>query len=129
MKKIPRISEAEWQVMKVLWDQSPRTTYEIVAILSKTTNWKRETIRTLTNRLIQKKAVGYEPQGSRYHYYPLVSESECIRAETESFAERFEGDSMVPMLAAFVEHAKLSATQIERLKQILEGKRPTRKQR
>ena len=127
MKKIPRISDAEWQVMQTLWNKAPQTANEIVATLSQATSWKRETIRTLINRLVQKKAVGFEQRGRQYHYYPRVGESDCVRAEAKSLVERFQGGSLEPMLAAFVEHAQLSKPQIQRLRQILDGKSKGRK--
>jgi BlaI family penicillinase repressor len=118
MKKTPKISEAEWEVMKVLWSTSPATANEIVKILCTKTVWKRETIRTLINRLVQKKAVGFKKKGRQYHYFPLVTEGECVRAETRSFVKRF-GGSIEPMLAAFVEEQKLSPEKITRLRRIL----------
>ena len=119
-KKTPRISEAEWEVMKVLWRKSPRTANEVVKILSKKTSWKRETIRTLINRLVQKKAVGFEKKGRQYHYFPLANEAECIREETKSFIKRVHGGSIEPMLTSFVEEEKLSPEKIERLRQLLD---------
>lgn len=121
MKKIPRISEAEWQVMKVLWRKSPLTANDIVKILSEETQWKRETIRTLINRLVRKKALDFKKQSRQYLYFPLVNESECVREETKSFLDRVHGGSIEPMLAAFVESEKLSPEKIARLKQILDG--------
>ncbi len=121
MKKIPRISEAEWQVMKVLWRKSPLTANNIVKILSEETQWKRETIRTLINRLVRKKALDFKKQSRQYLYFPLVNESECVREETKSFLDRVHGGSIEPMLAAFVESEKLSPEKIARLKQILDG--------
>jgi len=119
MAKIPRISEAEWEVMKVLWKTSPKTTNEIVDELTGKAHWKRETIRTLINRLVQKKALGFEKKGRQYHYFPRVTEAEGIKAETESFIKRIGGGSIEPMLAAFVEEKQLSPEKIERLKHIL----------
>jgi BlaI family penicillinase repressor len=124
MKKMPRISEAEWEVMKVLWGNSPATANHIVEVLSKRTSWQRETIRTLINRLVQKKALRFEKQGRQYQYSPLVSEAECVRAETRSFLDRFHGGSIEPMLAAFVEERRLSPDQVERLRRILAGENP-----
>lgn len=124
MKKMPRISEAEWEVMKVLWGHSPATANHIVAVLSKRTHWQRETIRTLINRLVHKEALGFERQGRQYHYSPLVSEAECVRAETRSFLDRVHGGSIEPMLAAFVEERRLAPDQLERLRQILAGENP-----
>ena len=124
MSRTARISEAEWEVMKVLWGSSPRTANEIVEVLSKKTAWQRETIRTLINRLVQKKALAFEKQGRQYHYYPLAGEAECVRAETKSFLKRVRSNSIEPMLAAFVGEQRLSAEQICRLRQILDGKDP-----
>ena len=119
MAKIPKISEAEWEVMKVLWKTSPMTANEIVDDLKGKTQWKRETIRTLINRLMQKKALSFEKKGRQYHYFPRVTESEGIKAEAESFVKRIGGGSIEPMLAAFVEDKQLSAEKIEGLKRIL----------
>ena len=129
MKKVPRISEAEWEVMKVLWEQSPLTANEIVETLSKRASWQRETIRTLINRLVQKKAVHFEKKGRQYHYYPAVAESECIKAQTRSFLRRFRTGAIEPMLAALVEEERLSVEQIARLKKILDGKDVSEKHR
>jgi BlaI family penicillinase repressor len=119
MKKTPKISEAEWEVMKLLWKSSPATANEIVKILSGKTHWKRETIRTLINRLVQKKAVGFNKNGRQYHYYPLVTEAECVKSETKSFLKRFGKSSVEPMLAAFVEEENLSPERLGRLRRIL----------
>jgi len=125
MKKTPNISDAEWEVMKVLWKNSPMTANAIVEELTGNTSWKRETIRTLINRLVQKKALGFKKKGRHYDYFPLVSEAECVRAETKSFLSRLGSSSIEPMLAAFVEEKKMTPEKIARLKQILdqEGKR------
>jgi BlaI family penicillinase repressor len=122
MKKIPKISEAEWQVMKLLWKRSPLTANDIVETLSKDTSWKRETIRTLINRLVGKKALDFEKQSRQYLYFPLVEESECVMEETKLFLDRVHGGSIEPMLAAFVESENISSEEIARLRQILDGR-------
>jgi BlaI family penicillinase repressor len=122
MKRTPKISEAEWEVMKVLWEKSPLTANDVVETLSKRTRWQRETIRTLINRLVQKKAVAFEKEGRQHHYYPVVAEIECIKAETRSLLRRLRVSAIEPMLAALVEEQRLSAEQIARLKDILAEK-------
>ena len=129
MKKTPRISEAEWEVMQVLWKTSPMTANDIVEELTGKTPWKRETIRTLINRLVQKKAIGFEKKGRQYDYFPLVTEAQCIKDETQSFLRRFGGRSIEPMLAAFVEEKQLSAEKIARLRQILDEKAASTKRK
>jgi BlaI family penicillinase repressor len=122
MPKNPRISEAEWQVMAVLWKKSPLTVKQVVEILSKKTLWKRETIRTLVNRLSKKKAIGFEKRGRRHYFYPLLSQEECVKAEANSFLSRTGTVMLKPVLAAFIEKEELSQEEIEELQRILKKK-------
>lgn len=122
MKAIPKISESEWQIMRALWARNPSTANEVVELLSATTTWKPKTTKTLLNRLVKKKALGFERKGREYHYYPLVGEAACVRAESYSFLRRVYGGALKPMLAAFLENEDLSAQDIKELKGILERK-------
>lgn len=122
MKRVPRISESEWQVMKLLWANSPSTANKIVEKLSAKTTWKPKTVKTLLNRLVKKEALGYEKKGREYHYYPLVAETECVKAESRSFLQRVYGGATKPMLAAFLESEDLSPEEIKELKQLLDRK-------
>jgi BlaI family transcriptional regulator, penicillinase repressor len=129
MSRMPKISEAEWEVMKILWERSPLTANEIVEILSPRARWQRETIRTLINRLVQKKAVAFEKKGRQHYYRPAVVETECVKAEARSLLRRLRPDAIEPMLAALVEEQRLSAEQIARLKEILDGKSTSTRRR
>jgi len=120
MKDIPRITEAEWQVMQVLWQESPRTANEVVDALAPTTTWHPKTIKTLINRLLNKNAIGFEKKGKAYHYYPLVEEAECMTAESRTFLKRMYGGALKPMLVHFLKNQQLSPEEIAELKRILE---------
>ena len=123
MKKMPRIPESEWLVMRVLWRKSPRTANEVVDELTPETPWKPKTIKTLLNRLGKKAAVGFSRQGRAYDYFPLVSEADSVRAENRSFLERVYGGALAPMLANFLEDDRLSPEEIDQLRRILDGRR------
>ena len=120
--KLPRISESEWLVMKELWRKHPQTSGQIVEALSGKTRWGAATIKTLINRLVTKKALGYDKLGREHHYAPLVSEADCAREEGRSFLKRVFDGSLSPMLASFLEREALSPKEIAELKQILEEK-------
>ncbi|MCK5271095.1 MAG: BlaI/MecI/CopY family transcriptional regulator [Sedimentisphaerales bacterium] len=120
MPNKPKISEAEWEVMKVLWNRSPATANEVISALSDKTAWSPRTVRTLINRLVVKKALGFKKTGRRYHYYPLVSEEASVQTETKSFLERVRGGALKPILAAFLEEQKLTPDEIAELKEILD---------
>jgi len=122
MQKAPRISDSEWEVMRILWAENPLTANRIVERLTATTPWKATTIRTLINRLVEKKAIGYQKKGREHHYYPLASESQCVQAESQSFLSRVYRGALNPILAAFMENEELSPEDIKQLKRILEKK-------
>ena len=122
MKGLPRISDAEWQVMQVLWSKSGLTADEVVAALGDTVVWNARTIRTLINRLLRKQAVTFTKEGRKYRYRPAVSRERCVRQERRSFIQRVYGGTVTPMLAAFIEEAGLSGEDIEELKRVLERK-------
>lgn len=122
MTNVPQISDAEWEVMKVLWAKTPRTANEVIEALEDQTDWKPKTVRTLLNRLTQKQAISYSQENKVYAYFPLVTEDECVRYETESFLKRIYGGAFKPMLVNFLKEDKLTAEDIKELKSILDDK-------
>jgi BlaI family transcriptional regulator, penicillinase repressor len=129
MSRALQISDAEWVVMKALWARSPRGAGEIAEDVSSQTGWKLTTVKTLLNRLVAKKAVGYSVQGKAYLYRPLVTQAECVRSETRSFLRRVFDGSLTPMVAHFVEQKSLTPEQIQELKALLAKAEQEHKQR
>jgi BlaI family penicillinase repressor len=121
MNKMPKITEAEWVVMKVFWQHCPLTANQVVEHLADC-DWNPKTIRTLILRLQKKKALGFEKSGREHAYFPLVAEHECVRQEAHSLLSRAGTAALKPMLAAFLREQKLSQKEIEELKQILNQK-------
>jgi BlaI family penicillinase repressor len=118
----PQISDAEWIVMKVLWQQSPRPSKEVIDALDGIAHWKPKTIHTLLARLVRKGALIARKEGREYQFQPAFKAEDCQRSESRSFLDRvFDGD-VAPFLACFVRDNKLTRAEIEELKRILDGK-------
>ena len=122
MATTPPITEAEWKVMKVLWAKSPQPAYDIIENLARAEDWHPNTIKTLLSRLREKKALGVKKYKNLYLYSPLVSEEDCLHAESESFLQRLFGGSVKPLLVHFVKKQRLTAADLEELKRLLAGK-------
>ncbi len=102
-----RISDSEWLIMRCLWKQSPLGIREIQDMLRET-GWSGNMVRALIVRLLDKGAIGAETGERYYRYYPIASEEDCVRKETESFVDRvFEGN-VAKFFAAFAGNRKLS---------------------
>jgi BlaI family transcriptional regulator, penicillinase repressor len=122
MSKLPAISDAEWEVMNVLWSHSPLTAGEVVEGLKDKKQWSPRTVKTLLNRLVKKGALAFSTQGNRYLYRPAVTRESCVRTESRSFLSRVFGDEVGPMLLQFVRQADLSPKEIEELTRALKDK-------
>ena len=122
MRELPQISEAEFEVMKVVWKYAPINTNEITEKLIRTTNWSPKTIQTLIKRLVSKKALTYEKQSRVFVYTPLVKEDEYIRQESNTFLKRYYDGNITSMLASYLEDDKLSETEIDTLRSLLSEK-------
>jgi len=120
MKNIPKISDAEWQVMKIIWEKENIASSEIVEILKPITKWSSTTIYTLLTRLVNKKAVAIKEGSSPHLYYPLISQKEIRTEEGKFFLKKIFDGSLNLMLANFLENEKLSEEEIEELKHVLE---------
>jgi BlaI family transcriptional regulator, penicillinase repressor len=122
LKTVPRISDTEWEIMRIVWAQHPVTAGEVIAQLAAADPaWHPKTARTLLARLVRKQALGYEARGRTYVYSPLVSEQECVATASESFLDRVFGGSLQPMLAHFVERQKLTKEDLDELRKLLNG--------
>ncbi len=121
MATIPRISETEWEIMRVVWARNPVTAAEIIDELSKSDpTWHPVTAKTLLNRLVKKGALGYDLDGRAYVYRALVRERDCVNAVSSSFLDRVFGGSLSTMVAHFVENRKLSPKQVKELRKMLD---------
>lgn len=122
MKTIPKISGSEWTVIKALWDENPVTANRLVEIVSKSTTWKPNTIKSLLNRLVKKGVVSYENVGRVYHYSPRIEESLMVKEESQSLLKRVFGGAARPLLVTLIESEDLSDEDIEEIRRVLDKK-------
>ena len=121
--KVLQISEAEIEVMKVLWEAGDMSAKEIITEIEKTNNWKPKTIQTLITRLVAKGAVSAEKKDAKsYLYSAAVKREEYERYANKNFIKKLYNGSLNLMLASFIKDEKLSKEDIQEIKNILEGK-------
>lgn len=119
MNKLPQISEAEFEVMKIIWKYAPISTNEVTEKLTQITTWSPKTIQTMLKRLVTKKALTYEKKSRVFVYTPLVKEDEYIRQESNSFLNRYYDGNIVSMVTSYLESDKLSQTELDSLRHLL----------
>lgn len=130
MSSLPQISEAEFEVMKIVWKYAPISTNEITEKLTRTTTWSPKTIQTLIKRLVTKGALTYEKQGRVFVYTPLVEESKYVGQESSSFLKRYFNGDITAFVSSFLENDKLSESELDTLRSLLskESSKQSKKQ-
>ena len=89
MEKLPQISEAEYEIMKIIWADSPISTNEVCEKAPKAHNWSNKTIHTLLSRLVAKHVISYEQRGRMYYYYPIISSARAFQVLWKRAYNRF----------------------------------------
>ena len=119
-KKPVAISDAESQVMDVLWRAAaPMSADDVIAALVSAQSWQEATIKTLLNRLLKKGALAASRDGRRYLYRAVLKRDQWVSSESTSMIERLFGGRVAPLVAHFGKHRKLSADDIAELKKLI----------
>lgn len=128
MPQLPSITEAEWHVIRILWDHPGRwlPAAEVVEPVVHERQIHHRTVRTLLSRLVKKGAVETRvDEGSAgYLYRAKVSRDAVIRAESKSFLSRvFDGDAAPALVHLLSEsRERLTNDQLQELRELLERK-------
>jgi BlaI family penicillinase repressor len=123
MDNSPHITEAESEVMKLLWEKEPLSANEIILQLTEQMQWSDQTIKTFLNRLHKKQAIRFEKSGRNYLYYPSVTHEEYLQSENRTFLQRVYNGAVGKLCMKFLEEESLSDQDIKELQQLLDKKK------
>lgn len=114
-----QITKAEFQVMDVLWAESPLAASTVAEKLAEETGWSLKTVKTLLSRLVEKGAVEHKPDGRRYLYSPKVTRNAHARRATQRLADQLFGGRAAPLVAHLAESKGLSREDLSELEALI----------
>jgi BlaI family penicillinase repressor len=127
--KRENITDAEWLVMRALWDADGDEDVNTISPLSDAVRRERDvsmqTVKTLLRRLIDKKLVAYEVDARDarvYHYRALIRRDEAVKQKSDEFVSHIYQSNAGEFLAHFVENSGLSQDELLRLRHAIEQK-------
>lgn len=121
MDKQTPISDAESQVMDVLWrGPAAMAADDVITALVSEQRWQEATVKTLLNRLLKKGAISATREGRRYLYTAVLQRDQWVSSESTGLLERLFGGRVAPLVAHFGKHRQLSAADIAELKKLVE---------
>lgn len=119
MSDLPSISEAELEVMAVLWDAAPLTAAEVAERVPRARGWSAATVKTLLGRLLAKGALTHEEDGRRYLYRPALERSDYVTGESRRLVDRLFGGRAAPLVAHLAEQQSLTPEDIAELEALV----------
>ena len=117
------LSNSEWQIMKNLWEESPKTATQLIRAMETETGWAKSTTKTMLKRMEQKGYIAYQEGAKAREYYPLLKREEVVESETSSFINRIYNGSLGLMLNTLVKKRDIPETEIEELYRIIQDAR------
>ena len=113
------ISNAEFEVLDVLWDDYPATSSDIVERLNQKKPWHDKAVKTLLSRLVKKGVVDFDKAQRQYLYRPLIAREDYTKKEASSFVSRIFKGKVAPLVAGFANQNSLSQQDVDELKALI----------
>ena len=96
------LSEAEWNIMESLWEESPKVGSRIVADMAGRVGWSRSTTLTMLKRMTEKGLIACEDNGRMRVYVPLIERETAVKKETDNFLKRVYHGSASMLVSSFI---------------------------
>ena len=119
------ISNAEWDIMRVVWAQERVTSSAILTILNQKLQWTSSTIKTLLKRLVDKGYLATEKGGKGFVYSALISEQEAIYHQVDELFDKFCPTKHLDIIRHVITRTDMTLDDIEQLQELLEAKKAT----
>ena len=123
MEKLPRISEAELQLLQLLWAESPLGATEIAERVPASRGWSLATVKTLLSRLLAKGAVTATSEGRRFRYRPAVEREAFTAGQADRLVDRLFGGRISPLVAQLAEQRELDPDDLAELEALVRSLR------
>lgn len=118
------LSDAEWQIMNVVWERQPVMAQEVITAVAEPCQWSPATVRTMLHRLVKKGSLRFTQDGNRYQYRAAVRRADCVRRAARSFLDCVFGGEAAPLLAHFVRQVQFTPEELAQLRTLLDEKEP-----
>lgn len=118
-----KISEAEMELLQLLWDRSPLTAAQLAELTPEKRGWQLATVKTLLSRLVAKGAVRADVDGRRFLYSPAIERDALAVEQAGRLVDRMFGGRISPLVAQLAEQRDLSPEDLDELEALVRSLR------
>ena len=118
-----QISDAEWQVMKIIWMQGEQTSTDLIKVLEKRFSWSKSTIQTLLARLVEKECLTREKQGKSFIYSALLTQEDSKKLLVQDIKDKVCSRRIKQLLADLIKECDFTLADLKGLEEVISKKK------
>jgi BlaI family penicillinase repressor len=118
-KTVAELTEAEWEIMSVVWEKEPCAAGTVQEALVKSRDWAYATVKITMDRMVKKGFLEISKIRNLQLFRSCISEVEARRGEIRKMLKRGFGGALTPMLKFLIEHEGLSKQEAAQLREFV----------
>lgn len=118
-----QISDAEWQVMKIIWMQGEQTSTDLIRVLSERFDWSKSTIQTLLARLVEKECLTRKKEGKFFVYSALLTLDQSRDLLVQDIKDKVCSRRIKNLLADLIVECDFTLADLEDLEAVISKKK------
>ncbi|HGQ2358826.1 TPA: CopY/TcrY family copper transport repressor [Streptococcus pneumoniae] len=118
-----QISDAEWQVMKIIWMQGEQTSTDLIRVLAERFDWSKSTVQTLLDRLVEKECLTRKKEGKSFVYSALLTLDQSRDLLVQDIKDKVCSRRIRNLLADLIVECEFTQTDLEDLEAVISEKK------
>ncbi|HEV5584346.1 CopY/TcrY family copper transport repressor [Streptococcus pneumoniae] len=118
-----QISDAEWQVMKIIWMQGEQTSTDLIRVLAERFDWSKSTVQTLLARLVEKECLTRKKEGKSFVYSALLTIDQSRDLLVQDIKDKVCSRRIRNLLADLIVECEFTQTDLEDLEAVISEKK------
>ena len=118
-----QISDAEWQVMKIIWMQGEQTSSDLIRVLAERFDWSKSTIQTLLARLVEKECLTRKKEGKSFVYSALLTLDQSRDLLVQDIKDKVCSRRIKNLLADLIVECDFTKADLEDLEEVISKKK------
>ena len=115
-KRAAELTEAEWEIMRIVWAKEPCAAGTVQEALADTKNWAYTTVKLTMDRMARKGFLKIQKIRNLQLFHSCIGEVEARKGELRRMLGRAFGGALPPMLKFLIEHEGLSQDEAAELR-------------
>ena len=118
-----QISDAEWQVMKIIWMQGEQTSTDLIRVLAERFDWSKSTVQTLLARLVEKECLTRKKEGKSFVYSALLTLDQSRDLLVQDIKDKVCSRRMKQLVADLIMECDFTLSDLEDLEAVISEKK------